>query len=142
MKVAPLLADLRTLEHCLAAAYREMAEVHSDEHDVHYQSLTFAKQCDRHVERLVGDAKGASGKAASLTGELIDDLRMIFLLTEEVSITWVIAGQAAQALRDAHLLNTVRECHEETELQVKWLITRIKDAAPQALVAGRAPGSS
>jgi hypothetical protein len=140
MKLTPLLADLRTLEHCLAAAYRETAEVHSDEHDVHYQSLTFAKQCDRHVERL-GDARGVSGKAASLTGELVDDLRTIFLLTEEVSITWVIAGQAAQALRDAHLLNTVRECHEETELQVKWLTTRIKDAAPQALVVGRAPGS-
>jgi hypothetical protein len=137
MKVAQLLADLRALEHCLAATYRETAEVHSGERDVHYQSLTFAKQSDRHAERLAGRADGgASGRAASLTGELIDDLRTIFLLAEEVSITWVMAGQAAQALRDDHLLASVRECHEETELQVKWLTTRIKDAAPQALVVG------
>ena len=48
----------------------------------------------------------------------------------------MMAGQAAQALRDDELLAVVRECHLETELQVKWLTTRIKDAAPQALVVG------
>ena len=47
-----------------------------------------------------------------------------------------MAGQAAQAARDAELLETVTRCHTETELQVKWLTTRIKVAAPQALVVG------
>jgi hypothetical protein len=45
-----------------------------------------------------------------------------------------MAGQAAQAARDADLLAVVHECHAEVELQVKWLTTRIKVAAPQALV--------
>jgi len=47
-----------------------------------------------------------------------------------------MAGQAAQAARDAELLAVVTACHEETELQVKWLTTRIKVASPQALVVG------
>ena len=46
----------------------------------------------------------------------------------------MMAGQAAQALRDDVLLETVRQCQSETELQVKWLTSRIKVADPQALV--------
>jgi len=65
---------------------------------------------------------------------LLAVLRTLFLAAEEVSITLVMAGQAAQAARDAELLAVVRECHAEVELQVKWLTTRIKVAAPQALV--------
>jgi hypothetical protein len=59
----------------------------------------------------------------------------LFLAAEGVSILWVMAGQAAQAARDRELLDVVRSCHTETELQVKWLVARIKVAAPQALVA-------
>lgn len=47
-----------------------------------------------------------------------------------------MAGQAAQAARDAELLAAVSACHGELELQVKWLTTRIKVASPQVLVVG------
>ena len=43
-------------------------------------------------------------------------------------------GRAARALHNERLLATLRECHEETELRVKWLTTRLKEAAPQELV--------
>jgi hypothetical protein len=134
MKLTPLLADLRALEQRLAAVYRTAAQVHVEERDVHYQSLTFAEQCDRHAEVLAGG--GRAETAAPLTGDLLEDLRTLVLLATEVSTTWIVAGQAAQALRDEALLETVRRCHEEAELHVKWLTTRLKDAAPQALVVG------
>lgn len=67
---------------------------------------------------------------------LLRDLRVLFLAAEETSITWVMAGQAAKAIRNAQLLGTTTACHDETELQVTWLTTRIKVAAPQALVVG------
>jgi hypothetical protein len=67
---------------------------------------------------------------------LLRDLQALLLAAEEISITWVMAGQAAQAARDAELLDTVTRYHTETELQVKWLTTRIKVAAPQTLVTG------
>lgn len=136
MNIAALLTHLGRLELQLAAAYREAARIHVSERDLHYQSLTFARQCDRHAGRLPREAgaEGCATKAPAFSGELLDDLRRLFLLASETSIAWVIAGQAAKALRDDDLLATVRGCHLESELQVKWLITRIKDAAPQALV--------
>jgi hypothetical protein len=45
----------------------------------------------------------------------------------------VIVAQAAQALRDAELLGVCTECHTESIVQMHWLLTRIKTAAPQAL---------
>ena len=43
-------------------------------------------------------------------------------------------GQAAQGVRDRELLEVVQGCEGETEIQLKWLRTRMKQAAPQALV--------
>jgi hypothetical protein len=43
-------------------------------------------------------------------------------------------GQAAQGARDTELLDVVHRAEGETSIQVKWLRTRMKQAAPQALV--------
>jgi hypothetical protein len=48
----------------------------------------------------------------------------------------VIVRQGALATRDAELLEAVTAWSAETELQSKWLKTRIKAAAPQILVTG------
>lgn len=42
--------------------------------------------------------------------------------------------QAAQGLRDTELLDVVTDCDGETAIQLKWLQTRMKQAAPQALI--------
>jgi hypothetical protein len=163
MKVGPLLSRLHELETDLADELRALGERHAADHDVYHQCHTFAMQCDRHARSLephaarygegVDDHTGtelwsgllerARHKGAELLGRapqggllLLRDLRVLFLAAEEASITWVMAGQAAQAARDVELLETVTTCHTETELQVKWLTTRIKVAAPQALVTG------
>jgi hypothetical protein len=41
--------------------------------------------------------------------------------------------QAALAKRGRELLDTVSSCLDETAAQAKWLKTRIKTTAPQAL---------
>lgn len=43
-------------------------------------------------------------------------------------------GQAAEAVRDEELSGVVHWCAKETSSQPKWLTTRMKEAAPQALV--------
>jgi hypothetical protein len=48
----------------------------------------------------------------------------------------MVLGQIAQATRDAELLATVDLLHRETLTQIKWLKSQVKEAAPQALVAG------
>ena len=136
MRIAALLGELRGLEERLATAYSEAADRHAAEHDVQHQARAFAKQCAAHAELLGDHESNAANATEQLSGDLLQDLRALLLSAERVSITWVMAGQAAQALRDEHLLSTVRACHLETELQVKWLTTRIKAAAPQALVVG------
>jgi hypothetical protein len=161
MKLGLALRALHHAETELAEDYGRVAERHAAEHDVHHLCRSLAKQCESHAERLrpavaryaddPGDAESGRGltdvldllrrRASELVGRqppagllLLRDLRELFLSAEGCSITWVMVGQAAQAARDDELLELVRACHEETELQVKWLVTRIKEAAPQALV--------
>jgi hypothetical protein len=143
VKIALILGQLSALESGLAAAYREAGERHADDHDVFHQCVSFAKKAESHVTKLDSSLEryGAQSEAHSQVqardGDelgLLAVLRTLFLAADEVSITWVMAAQAAQAARDAELLTVVHECHAEVELQVKWLTTRIKVAAPQALV--------
>jgi hypothetical protein len=54
-----------------------------------------------------------------------------------VDITWTMVGQAARGLHDSELLQVVSGCEGETATQLKWLRTRMKQAAPQALIAAR-----
>jgi hypothetical protein len=143
MKIGLILGQLSALESGLAATYRESGERHADDHDVYHQCVSFAKKAESHVAKLASSmeryaAQGDAGSEVQARDSkelgLLAMLRTLFLAAEEVSITWVMAGQAAQAARDADLLAVVHECHAEVELQVKWLTTRIKVAAPQALV--------
>jgi hypothetical protein len=143
VKIGVLLGQLRELEVGLAATYRGTGERHADDHDVYHQCVSFAKKAEGHVAKLASlaeryDARNGADSQVQARDDnelgLLGVLRTLFLAAEEVSITWVMMNQAAQAARDAELLSVVQECHAEVELQVKWLTTRIKVAAPQALV--------
>jgi hypothetical protein len=52
----------------------------------------------------------------------------------ECELAWTLVGQAARGARDRELLELVERCTSETSTQVRWLRTRMKQAAPQALV--------
>ena len=69
-------------------------------------------------------------------GDLLEDLRSLYLRTQEAAITWVMAAQAAKAARDKELSSLATDCQSEAETQAKWFTTRIKTGAPQALVVG------
>jgi hypothetical protein len=49
-------------------------------------------------------------------------------------MAWTLVGQAAQGARDTDLLDVVQTAEGETATQLKWLKSRLKEAAPQALV--------
>jgi hypothetical protein len=67
---------------------------------------------------------------------LLRDLRHLYLSAQNAEITWVILLQTARAVRDAELIETASECHEEAEARGKWLRTRIKESCPQVLASG------
>jgi hypothetical protein len=142
VKLADAIAKLHSDELELAAAFRELSDRHVADHDVHHQARTFASQCSQHAERLepivqrydssAGDAEVRSHR---VSGELLPDLREVYLAAQETLVTWVIAGQGAKAARDRELLALSQELQTETDLQMKWALTHIKLSAPQALVS-------
>jgi hypothetical protein len=153
MKLPVYLSLLAGSERTLAEAYRQVADAHGDEPDVHFLCLTLATQCDAHRERLDGviahygaapaddepERLHAAGLGEPRTGALglLRDLQDVYLLASLTDITWKIVKQAAQALRDGELLEVVATCEHEIAVQLRWLQSRMKQAAPQALIAAR-----
>jgi hypothetical protein len=133
----------------LAQAFREVGSAHADEADVAHICERLARQCDDHAEQLAPFA-GRYGEEAPdepdrLHAELFSgtrsgglgllrDLHDLYLMACHCDMAWTVVGQAAQGARDRELLATVASCEAETATQLKWLRTRMKQAAPQALV--------
>jgi hypothetical protein len=162
VKLDKAISDVQDAESDLAKELRSIGERHAVEHDLYHLGHTLANQCSDHLEHLAPFATryGAKPredgvaespnlletlrhKSAELLGRseisgllLLRDLRNLYLSAQEAEIAWVILAQAAQAVRDRELLQTVSLCHEEAEARGKWLRTRIKEAAPQVLATG------
>ena len=149
MQLAHFLGLLHRSQEELGQAFLEVGEAHRDEPDAFHQCRRLASQCDRHAEALAPFAERYGEEAedeperlhSSLfegTREgpigLLRDLLDLYLMASECDMTWTLVGQAAQGARDTELLDVVRGCEGETAVQLKWLKSRMKEAAPQALV--------
>ncbi|PYY55896.1 MULTISPECIES: hypothetical protein [unclassified Curtobacterium] len=144
------LGLLHHAEQSLAESFRQVAEGHAAEPDVFHLCHTLAKQCDDHADALgpvierYGEADSedeperlhADALSSTRSGPvgLLRDLQDVYVLASLVDITWTMVQQAGRGLRDEELLVVVRQCSAQTELQLSWLRTRMKQAAPQALV--------
>ncbi|HEX8075840.1 MAG TPA: hypothetical protein VF545_12775 [Thermoleophilaceae bacterium] len=129
-----------------------MAERQRDEVDVFHICGRLAGACDAHEERLRPFAERygghGQGEADRLRGALFQgtrsgglgllrDLHDLHLMVSDCDMAWTLVGQAARGLRDPDLLELATACQAETEMQLRWLRTRLKQAAPQALVVAR-----
>lgn len=147
--VAHYLGLLHRAQCDLASAFREVAAGHRQEVDVFHTCQTLGDECDRHaedlkpfVDRYGEDAPDEPDRLHSEIFQgarsgglgLLRDLQDLYLMAAECDITWTLVGQAAQGLRDDDLLDVVTTNEKETAVQLKWLRTRMKQAAPQALV--------
>jgi hypothetical protein len=136
-------------ETALAESFREVARGHGDEPDVFHLCQTLAGKCDEHVEALApvieryGEKRDAEPErlhAEALTKTrkgplgLLRDLQDLYLLASFVDITWTAVKQAGAGLRDTELVDVVEKCEGETTVQLSWLSTRMKQAAPQVLI--------
>jgi hypothetical protein len=154
------IGQLAEAEERLVAEFERVRERHRADQDVYHLSATLAGISRAHLSALApfaqryggedvdangsGPASGLLGtvreKASELTGRrpesgmlLLRDLRELYLLASDASLGWTVVGQGAQAVRDRELLDVVSECHRDTLRQLRWVTTRIKQAAPQAL---------
>jgi hypothetical protein len=150
--LAHYLGLLHRAQLNLADAFREVAAAHADEPDVSNLCGKLATECDRHASELAAFAErygeDAPDEPDRLHSELfrgprsgglglLRDLHDLYLMATECDMAWTLVGQAAQGARDRDLLDVVDRCEGETAIQLKWLRTRLKEAAPQALVVAR-----
>jgi hypothetical protein len=149
MQLAHYLGLLHRAQADLAVAFREVADGHAEEADVFYICNRLAEECEGHAEQL-GPFVDRYGEEAPTEPDrlhseifkgnrsgglgLLRDLQDLYLMACECDITWTLIGQAAQGARDPDLLEVVHRCEGETATQLQWLKTRMKQAAPQALV--------
>jgi len=149
MQLAHYLGLLHKAQTDLAAAFREVADAHAEEVDVFHLCGKLAAECEAHAEKLGPFAErygeDAPDEPDRLHGELFSgsrsgglgllrDLHDLYVMASFCDIAWTLVGQAAQGARDTDLLEVVQGCEGETATQLKWLKTRMKQAAPQALV--------
>ena len=137
-------------EKILAESFRAVAEGHADEADVYHVCLMLAEWSDGHRSKLApvveryGEqqevdeperlrATGLAGVRRGAVG-LLRDLQDLHVLGTLTQTTWTVIAQGAQGLRDSELLDIAESCNAETSRQLTWLNTRIKAAAPQALI--------
>lgn len=148
MRLAHYLGLLHRAQMRLGDALDQVADAHRDEADVFHTCQRLARQCANHARQLDPFARryaeDAPNEPDRLHSELfrgtrsgiglLRDLHDLYLMAAECDMCWTVIGQAAQGSRDEELLAIVQRCEDETALQLKWLRTRIKQAAPQALV--------
>jgi hypothetical protein len=136
-------------ERTLADSFRTVAEGHADVADVFHTCRLLAGWSDAHRERLAPAVERygeqeveepqrlrAAGLAETRSGEigLLRDLQDLHVLAALVQTTWTVIAQGAQGLRDRELLEIAQASNAETSRQLSWLNTRLKAAAPQALI--------
>jgi hypothetical protein len=139
-------------ERTVAESFRQVADGHAEETDVTILCQRFAVQCESHRAQLgpvvarYGEKREreperlhAEGLGSTRTGGvgLLRDLHDLYMLVSYLDIAWTVVAQAAKAVRDDELMGLVEWCQKETSAQLTWLTTRMKEAAPQALVASR-----
>ena len=149
MFLANYLGLLHQSELDLAEGFRKVADGHAAEADVYHVCNTLAKQCDAHAEKLrpfVGRyGEERDEEPERLYHDLFDetregsfgllrDLQDLYVMANFCDITWTMIGQAAQGAGDVELYETVNTLEGQTSTQIKWLKTRMKQAAPQTLL--------
>ena len=149
MHLAHYLGLLHRAQTTLADAFRQVAKAHAAEPDIFHLCHQQARVSDHHADLLRPFAERYSEEApdepdrlhselfrGTRTGGigLLRDLQDLYLMAAECEICWTVVGQAARGARDQELQQVVRDCEGETAIQLKWLRTRMKAAAPQALV--------
>ncbi|GAA0368703.1 hypothetical protein GCM10009530_18360 [Microbispora corallina] len=149
MHLAHYLGLLHRSQNDLADAFRAVRLGHPREPDLYGVCERLAAQCRDQARRLEpflrrygpsapdepermhgtlfsGARRGALG--------LLRDLHDLYLLATECEVSWALIGHAAKGARDEELLDLVRHCGQETAVHLLWLRSRMRQAAPQALV--------
>jgi hypothetical protein len=160
MRIGPALEHLHASERDLAQQLHAVAERHAADHAVYHVGNMLSDRCEQladglgpflaaygqdepdgdgvevvrafadRVRRTTAELVGRSERTGLL---LLRDLRDLYVHAQETQIDWTIVRQGALAARDHSLDITCQTGMQETERVSRWVKTRIKETAPQAL---------
>lgn len=157
--VALVVEDLHEGEHDLVERLRRAAHQHATDYDVRHGATELSRWSEDHVRRLAetgsrfglklastvdGTGEGAIDQLLEKTAKalgrrpepallLLRDLRDLHLAATRNKVNWEMLSQAAKALRDAELLELTKSCQSQTDRQLRWTTTLVKELSPQAL---------
>jgi hypothetical protein len=149
MHLATYLDLLQRGSTSLAESLRLVADGHAEEADVHHTAHQLTTRILGHGERLqpVVERYGehAGGPPARLHAGPLDEVRSggvglirdlldLYLMATYLEQAWTVVGQAAKGARDRELVALADICSAEVDTVLTWLETRMKAAAPQALL--------
>ncbi len=148
MKIREHIAMTRGAENALAYGFRRLARRHSQNSEVYYGALRFARWSGD-LARLLEPYAVRYGKALIHPPEragtvvfqglpvggfgLLRDLQDAALLASRSKTLWLGLGLAAQALKDREFEALCARADEQAQRAVLWLQTQIRVTAPQAL---------
>jgi hypothetical protein len=134
----------------LATSLRKVAGQHGDEPDIVANCQLLATWSDQLVQDLqpfaahYGKEKDKEPdrmksilfvKPRSGSMGLLRDLHDLWLMSNEAELCCLVLKMAAMGLRDEALLAACDTMEKQTKRQTAWLLTRIRSAAPQTLIA-------
>jgi hypothetical protein len=149
MHIGNYLGLVHQSEKDLANAFRMVADRHGDEVDIYQTCLLLASWSDKHIEALTPlvekYAEQKSDEPDRLKKAIFDkprkgalallrDLHDVYLLATEVNLCWIVLSQASAGLKDKELTESCAKLSGETRRQLSWLLTRVREAAPQTLI--------
>jgi hypothetical protein len=147
--IADYIGLLDESEKRLVKAFDQIRTTHPDEPDVGPMCKLFGQwsaEADSMLKPFVvkyGERRGGEperlDKALLVQRkqggfDMLRDLHDLWLLVNESLISLNVLEQAARALRDQQLLETLKHMQDRNNRQQSWLKTRISQAAPQTLV--------
>jgi hypothetical protein len=159
---AGLQYALRRLHHDesrLATHLLEVAGRHRGDHEVYHTVRDLARWSDTHLAQISAVAAGyglhldaeadrpgpfrqLGESLAGMMGRrpesgllLVEDLRDVYLMASEVSLSWELVAQLGQAGKHLELLELSSMCHPKTLRQIRWANTMLKTLSPQVLTS-------
>jgi len=152
MHIGHYIALVHKGHQALAESFRKVAKQHGDEPDIAATCQLLAGWSDQLVQDLqpftaqYGEEKDKEPdrmksilfvKPRSGSLALLRDLHDLWLMSNEAELCCLVLKQAAMGLRDDQLLAACTTMETQTKRQTAWLLTRIKSAAPQTLIAAQ-----
>jgi hypothetical protein len=92
----------------------------------------YPREKDDEPDRLLSEFFKRNRKGAM---SLLHDLHDLWLMANEANVSAVILRQAAAGIRNKVLMDVCNEIEARSTRQISWLLTRMKSAAPQILIA-------